>query len=104
MTTKISLIPNPTFDAPVKIHIPGELAEEITITFNHMTSTELKAFLASADARPPEEVLGDIVAGWSWPGVPFSADALKTLIENYHATGPVILQSYLDELLGRRRA
>lgn len=91
----------PTFKAKVKIHVPGEEPGEIEFEFRHRTRDELKAFLAKADRRKPEDVILDLAVGWDAEGE-FARGSITELVQQFHGADAAVLQRYIDELLGQR--
>ena len=100
----LKLNPNPTFTAPVSIHVPGESAVKVPFTFNYKTPDEYKDFVANTakGEKTEQEALSEIVAGWENCDAPFSADNFAKLLKKYHRAGEAIFAAYVSELTGAR--
>jgi hypothetical protein len=102
--------PNPTFDAEVRITVPGSAEPALlAVTFRHRGRRELKAWIDRAkDAASDTAYLGEVIA--SWRGVedadgralPYSAEALARLLDAYPASGGELFDAYLDALTRAR--
>lgn len=92
------LTPDPTFTAPVDIHVPGQAdPARVEIEFRRLTRTGIAALMQSIPGREDGDVIAEIVAGWSGVDAPFSAQALATLVDNYPAAALAIYETFLSE-------
>ena len=102
------LEPNPTFTAPVAIPLPGGETATIEMTFMHLGRKSLQRFLDRVKDLPDAEAIGDIVASWSGVGgkdgepMPYTAENLASMLDNYHGAALAILQTYIRELTVQR--
>jgi len=104
------LDPAPTFDAVVAISTPGKAdGMPLTVTYRHKRKTAIANWIATARGRTDAEILGEVIEGWSGmhnakgDDVPYSADALGTLLENFPAAKDDLFQTYLRELTEAKR-
>jgi hypothetical protein len=99
----LKLCPNPTFDAQVKITVPGQVAPEpVTIVFKYMPKAEMKDFMERIQGKPDAEVLAEVVLGWSDVDQPFTPANLQLLIDNFPASGGEIMRVFFSEHLESR--
>lgn len=92
-----TLQPKPTFTGEVTIPTPvGD--GKVTFEFKHMGRKALKAFFdglgEGETARPDEEAILDLVAGWEGVDEKFSPEALGTLLDNYPGAARGIFEAY----------
>lgn len=94
----LKFTPSPTFKLPVTIHVPGESDERITVEFRHKTRDQLKTLLDDMreGKATDEQVLGDVVAGWSDVDEKFTKDALKQLCQNYASAAGSFIDAYIQ--------
>lgn len=97
--------PNPTFPGTATIAVPGDEPEKLRLVFKHKTRDDAQAFFErAAKAEEPEsKLLLEIVAGWEDVDEPFSEDAMRRLLQNYHNAPQAIFEAYTAELSGARR-
>lgn len=100
----LKLTPNPTFTAPVEIHVPGSVKIKVPFIFVYKDKDEYKAFTDEAATGKNEEldILLEIVKGWENCDIPYSPEAFATLLKKYHGSGPAIFAAYVNELTGAR--
>lgn len=96
------LNPNPTFWVKTKVRTPGGEEAEFEIEYRHKGKQALTAFLESIKGREEAAALTEIVSSWRGLDVDFSADHLKTLLDNYPGLGTVMLGDYSLELMRAR--
>lgn len=97
--------PAPTFAADVDVPMPGGATAVLPLTFRHRSIRqvqELQARMAS-DSLSDAQILGELIEAWQvtradGSDVPYSADALAELLDNYPAAGPEIYRGYVDAL------
>lgn len=102
------LIPNPTFPFKVEIREPGsETCRSLPLIGKHKGRKALKAWIESAKDRDDVEFLMDVLDGWevrrAGVAVPFNADTLGELLDEWPSAGDAIYQGYLKELTEARR-
>lgn len=102
---KLSLSAAATFPANVGIPVPGvEATVPVKFTFKHRTKSALKAWRESidldVDGVTVEHVL-DMASGWDLDD-PFGAESIGTMLEEYPASGIVILVRYMQEMTDAR--
>lgn len=98
----LKLKPNPTFWVKLKTRVPGGEEVEFEIEFRHKGREAVKSFLESSTDRNEAEVMAEVIAGWRGLDVDFSADHLKTLLDNYPGLGSLLLAEYIGELTKAR--
>lgn len=85
---------NPTFVRAVVLRsLDGEECT-LRLVMRHRRRTELKAFIEGLPGRPDEDVVADIVAGWEDVDTPFSAEALRELLEEWACTPARVWEEY----------
>lgn len=123
----IKLVPNPTFEAPVKLAVPGQKEPvEVTFTFRALARKHLIALLivtkvaqASWLKRNWEylklswrvghpagviDMLNEVITGWKGFDVDYSKNALHTLVSEFPGAHSSIFLSYLEnQEEGRRK-
>ena len=103
--------PAPTFHAPVSLSIPGaESPAIVKVEFRHKSRTEFMAWWEKSQKRKAVDALADVIVSWGeevidQDGKPlaYSKEALAQLLDNYHASGTEILQTYYRELVESRK-
>lgn len=97
----IRLNPDPTFDALVKLTVPGQPEPvEVAMVFRHMASDKLPQWFESNRDKKTADALDEIVVGWSGVMgddgklVPYSKDALVLLLNNYQPATLEILRAW----------
>ncbi len=100
----LKLTPNPTFTAPVEIHVPGSEKIKVPFVFAYKDKDEYKAFTESAaeGTKGELEILLEIVLGWENCDAKFSPEAFAFLLKKYHGAGTAIFAAYVNELTGAR--
>lgn len=104
----LRLVPNPSFRAQVSLSIPGAEAAVIEVEFRHKGRTEFAAWWESATGRRDEEILGDVIAGWSdvidgnGEQVGYSREALALLLDRYPAAAIELRDAYARALFEAR--
>lgn len=104
------LDPAPTFEATVRLSVPGsDAGVPVKITFRHKRTRELDAWLKGAADRPNDAAyLAEVIAGWSGIGdsegqpVPFSTKALEQLLDAYPSASVELLLAYRRQLADAR--
>jgi hypothetical protein len=104
------IIASPTFTCAVNISVPGsDKPAQVQVTFKHKTARQLSAWLMSSmervdDVSYLEEVLTDIKPLADADGKPldYSRDALATLLDQFPASGPELVQAYRRQLADTR--
>lgn len=87
--------PNPTFEAPARITVPGQEAlGEFVGVWKYKGRKALKAFIQGLGEMSDIEAIGEVLIGWREVDVPFSAEALQTVLDNYPASPEELLQAY----------
>ena len=97
----IKLVPDPTFDALVKLTAPNLLEPvEVPITFRHMTAEQVTAWFKDNSGKQVAEAIDRILTGWTGVMgedgqlVPYSLQALETLLKNYQPAGNEIIRAW----------
>lgn len=98
----LKLNPNPTFWVKTKVRAPGGAEAEFEVEYRHKGKEALQHYLESLKGRDEFVALSEITAGWRGLDVDFSADNLKTLLDNYPGLANVMLGDYTVELMKAR--
>lgn len=99
----LKLCPNPTFEAEVKITVPGQVAPEaVVITFKHLGKKDMADFMSRIEGKTDAEVLSEIVLGWREIDQPFTPANLQLLIDNFPASAGEIMRVFYREHLESR--
>lgn len=99
----LKVTPDPTFEAEVKITVPGQhKPESVTMTFKYMPPKEYAAFAKKIEGKPYAKVLPEIVLGWDGPDQPFSKENLVALVGNYSQAGGEIFDVFVSNLMESR--
>ncbi|MDY0746569.1 phage tail assembly chaperone [Paucibacter sp. R3-3] len=98
--SKPSIKAAPTFTAEVKIPRPEGPPLVIKFDFKHRGRKEFAQFRESLEgsARVDHEVMMDIACGWHDVEEPFSAKAVKDLLDGHHQAARAITDTYIAEL------
>lgn len=100
---KLALVPNPTFTAPVEIHIPGNAKPAVTkFTFKHLAEDDYNAFITSLKDRTQTDALLDILVGWE-VDAEFTPENLEAFVKGYLAAAAAIIGAYFDQMTGKAR-
>lgn len=102
MTVKFSLKAAPTFKKSVELPVHGGDAAVVVVEFKHRTRDDLNAWLEEIKDKPDAEVLAGCVVGWDLEDK-CAIENFELLTQNYAGTGPVIVQTYVDEIVQARR-
>lgn len=94
------LEPNPTFFAPVSIHVPGEGKGTFSVEFRHLDHDARTAYNDSLKSKTNLDALAEIMVGWREIDAPFSRDNLKRLLDDYDGAVVALFKAYFDELSG----
>lgn len=96
----LKLIPDPTFKAPVEIHVPGKSPQKVVFTFKYRDADEMKEFLETLkQTRGDLEVVRDIATGWD-VDAEFTDENIEVFLKKYIRSGAAILNGYVKESLG----
>jgi hypothetical protein len=98
---KLTLQPNPTFTATVKIPVPGSRPSPVEFTFRNRNREDLAAWLESLDGRPTEAAVLEMATGWDLDDG-FDAANVALLMRNYIGAWQAIYDTYLGELVKAR--
>lgn len=107
-----SIVPDPTFTAPVFLSRPAaEAAVKVTFTFKHKSLRELNAWLAKASSfKSDADFLGEVIAGWGAEIVgpddkplPYTKAALAQLLDRFPGSGAEIMRDYRKRLKDARQ-
>jgi hypothetical protein len=103
----LKITPDPTFKVPVQITVPGQAKPEtLTVTFKYLSRESALAFFTDAAKNKTSDLdcLKDIMVEWEgFDGpFPFNEENLKTLLDNYPASGFDLLTGYRKNLFESR--
>lgn len=115
--------PNPTFSEFVSLTVPGHaLPARISITFRHKNQADLNEWFQLNKDRPVVDALDGVIAGWGDPAqnehgeeepgiapigadgerLPYTREALASLLANYSAATAEITRGYVVALKASR--
>lgn len=97
----LKLNPQPTFNAPAMITVPGQDEPvKIGVTWRHKSRAELEEWLKGLSTRRDDEMLAEVMAGWDESDIdaPYSADALRALLNNYPRAAVDLMTAYSKAL------
>lgn len=99
----LKLCPNPTFEAEVKITVPGQPAPEpVFITFKHFDKMAMSEFVDRAKDQDDFTSVSEVVLGWREIDQPFTAENLELLLKNFPASAGEIMRVFYRESLESR--
>ena len=111
----LKLNPKPTFDADVKITVPGQSeAGTMKLTFKYMPKKALFEFFEAhrakydddgevvKEASADEVMLADIIVGWKGMDAEYNQGNLKIFLDNYPAAAGEIIVAYNKFVLESR--
>lgn len=124
MTTTVFLQPDPTFDCPVEIHVPGKGPASMTWTFRHLKASEIEkiqkkwgvsdveaAVVKAADSKKdakasktfdPIAYLMEFAHGWELKE-DFTKKNIELFFDFYPTAWVKTLEVYWAERVGARR-
>ena len=95
------ITPNPTFTVPVELTIPGQAEKgTLTVTFKHIGRKARKTYFESRQGQDDAEVLAGLIVDWGGADVPYSREALETLLDNHELAAVELLNAYGAALAG----
>lgn len=115
--------PNPTFSEFVSLTVPGHaLPARISVTFRHKNQTDLNEWFQRNKDRPVVDALDEVIAGWGEPAqnehgeeepgiapigadgekLPYTREALASMLANYSAAASEITRGYVAALQASR--
>lgn len=110
LAAMFKIVPNPTFTFPVKLSRPdSDAPATVTVTFRHKGARALQEWLKAAGTSGDDAAYLDQVID-SWSGVekddgaplPYSVDALRTLLDAFPSSGRELVQAYHSRLSDAR--
>jgi len=108
---KLPLIPPPTFTTTVNIPLHGTAGSApVVFTFKHRTKSALESFLREAGDSSENDVVTyqqDLILkmaeGWDLDDE-FTPDNVTQLVQAYGGAASAVLDAYVSELTGNRKA
>lgn len=97
---KLTLNPNPTFNAKVFIPVAGDRDGEIVFTFKYRTLKELDSIKLGEGYVTPEDIKL-VASGWDLDDE-FSDENIALLLDQRPQSGIAILERYFKESRGAR--
>lgn len=115
--------PNPTFSEFISLTVPGHtLPARISMTFRHKNKDVLSEWFQRNQDRPVVDALDEVIAGWGAPAqnedgeeepgiapigadgerLPYTREALSSLLANYSAAASEITRGYVVALQASR--
>ena len=111
----LKLNPKPTFDADVKITVPGQYeAGTMKLTFKYMPKKALFEFFEShreeydgdgelvKESSADDVMLAEIIVGWKGMDAEYNQENLKIFLVNYPAAAGEIIVAYNKLVLESR--
>ena len=96
--------PNPSFKVDVEITKPGQkIPDVIEFEFKQFTRKKYFEFFEEQAGKQDVETLPLLVLGWSKIDVPYSAEELACLLDDYPSAAQAIFQKFRDEHFEARR-
>ena len=92
--------PDPTFEAPVKIHVPGKGDGTIYVSFRYMDAAARAAYVSAMGQKTNAEALTEIIDGWREVDVPYSAENLEKLLNRYDTAATALFNAFFRESRG----
>jgi hypothetical protein len=92
--------PNPTFTAPVSVHVPGQGAGSFVAEFVYLDQEARKDYVAALSGKSNAEALAEIVVGWNDMDAPFSRENLEKLLNKYDTAATGFFKAFFEELRG----
>jgi len=97
----IKLIPDPTFECPVRMTVPGKPDPvEVPMTFRHMTAEQESAWFAESKDYPVAEAMAGILRDWrgvmgeDGSTLPYTPENLVVLLKNYRPSAQEIVRAW----------
>ena len=98
------ITPKNSFTAKVALSVPGETRpQHVDVELKHLTKKGIKTYFDNLEGKSDVDALGEIMVGWSGIDVPYSAESLELLLENYPAAGAELFDAFRSELMEARR-
>lgn len=115
--------PNPTFSEFISLTVPGHaLPARISVTFRHKNQADLNEWFQRNQDRTAVDALDEVIVGWGDPAqnehgeeergiapigadgerLPYTREALATLVANYAAATAEITRGYVIALRASR--
>jgi hypothetical protein len=99
----LKLTPKPTFEADVKLTVPGQAEPgTITVTWKYMPKKALLDFFEAKKGADDAEALHELIAGWKGIDAEYNADNLKALLDNYPAAALELMTAYQKQVFESR--
>lgn len=98
---KLTLTPNPTFQAKVGISVPGKGKVPTEFTFRHMSRKDLLAWIEASKDKSDVDCILEIATGWELDDE-FNRDNVAALCDTYLSAGSEIVGEWMQELRGAR--
>ncbi len=95
-----TLEPNPTFRAPVTVHVPGQGNGAFMAEFVYLDRAARQAYVEALVGKSNLDALAEIVVGWDEMDVPFSRDHLEKLLNTYDTAAEGFFKAFFEELTG----
>lgn len=110
---RLTLNPNPTFNAKVEIPVAGDTPAKVEFTFKHRTRSQVDSFLKETYRDQPEQgnvdsnvadvdLILSMATGWDLAET-FNRENVELLVQMHIAAPAAIFEAYLAALTGARR-
>lgn len=96
----LKLNPDPTFEAPAKVTIPGQnKTGTLKMVFKYRDRDQMDEWFkysneAAKNKVSNAEIFKSFVEGWDWPDVDFNDENIETFLKKYPAAGIEIALAY----------
>jgi len=99
---KLKFIPDPTFQCPVNIPVPGKEEVPVVFTFKYRTRDESARYREEARDYNDVQVIMSLAEGWELDEE-FNEANVEALCNTYPSMGLRVLTTYFAELMGARQ-
>lgn len=99
---KLSLNPNPTFQASVDMPLHGGGVSAVLFTFKHKSRTEFLAWRENLAGKRDADVIADLVTAWDLDDE-YTPENVDRLLEGYGGASQAIVAAYVSEILQAKR-
>lgn len=92
--------PDPIFEAPVKIHVPGKGAGVIQVTYKYLNLEERAAYIKALGNKTNAEALQEIIVSWREIDTAYSPASLNKLLSKYDTAAKALFETFFRESSG----
>lgn len=92
--------PDPTFETPVKIHVPGKGDGVIHVSFRYLDAKARGAYIQALGNKTNAEALAEVITGWREIDAPYSIENLEKLLNRYDTAATAMFDAFFRESRG----